>query len=181
MAIQYSYGFNNTENGVSQELWHGSPFTLKYSFSGAKYVVILYKNPVLLHKGSPTHKKIIWPFWSFHKWIRFKKPVGEFSSITNFYEPVIRIYCFEHYFSLKPYKLSIKLNLHFMNIIDQKFKVIEPIIQTNISNRIGNISMHHKLFDLKFKYNQLFITKNKFHHKKPNISLVKTTPNLHKS
>lgn len=117
MSIQYKYQFNNSD---SAEIHHGEKFHLDYSFSNVKYLILFHKRPVSLKKSSPKDKKINWPIGSFLNWIKITKPKGRFESIANAYEPDIVFYCFKSYFSLRPVKFNITMNLLFMNVIENR-------------------------------------------------------------
>ncbi len=99
-------------------LIHGQPFFLDYEISGAKYVIIKYKQ-------AGGRFSVIGKY-------RLAKPSGSIKRITNAYSPTLTIYAFSSFLSLFPKIFYFKLKIDFVNTV-----VHSPLLMTDISKQFS--------------------------------------------
>ncbi len=126
--MEANFLLNN--NQVSY-LIHGQPFSLKYEVFGCSYVLIIYKS------GN-----------SYFNNFKIKRSTGEFTSITNSYNPNIRFISLDGKFNF----IDFKLKINFINCVP-----FDVSINLNYPKQVKNIFLKTK--NLEIKKSSTFIFK----------------------
>ncbi len=104
---------------IMDYLIHGQKCKLSFEFNDSRYLLFYSRIPFM---GSYHKARFFKPgkigFWNFYKFfsnIQIQKNPSEIEFVANAYYPVIHFYIFKHYWSLKPKKMTINLNINFVN------------------------------------------------------------------
>ncbi len=118
--MEANFLLNN--NQVSY-LIHGQPFSLKYEVFGCSYVLIIYKS------GN-----------SYFNNFKIKRSTGEFTSITNTYNPNIRFISLDGRFQ----SIYFKLKINFINCVpfDLYINYKYPLLLKNVFIKKNNFKVN---------------------------------------
>ena len=104
---------------VMDYLIHGQKCKLSVDLNHCKYLLFYSRIPFM---GSYHKARFFKPgkigFWNFYKFfsnIQIGNNPSEIEFVANAYYPIIHFYVFKHYWSLKPKKIIINLNINFVN------------------------------------------------------------------
>lgn len=111
--MSYSLFFNDQKVNYFIQ---GQDLEIKFIFRKALFVIIFYRNA----------KEI--SIFEIYKYVFFRKPVSHLKTVTNIYNPEIYFLTI----GLNPRLIKRKLNIHFLDIKEQIYRLIENRSKTQL-------------------------------------------------